>query len=272
MAAAPHLASLPTRVRASPSLNVLGRVGYSARAVVFTMLGVLVVLTSLGLARSKNDPVGALEQLARAPFGGALTGLVGIGLSAYVAWNVVVGLASCASAWKRRRPGRVAIGLGYVLTGACYAPLAWASGELAFGRPTGPALHFGGLFAAEHGRILVGALGGALVVAALVQVVIGTARTFTEPLDLARVPSRRRRALVGLGVIGFLARGALFALVAGFAIRASHLAAPSDAHGPDGALELVLTMPHGAWALLPLGLGLVAFGAFSLLAVRHLRG
>lgn len=264
MTAASSLApsQLPGAVQRSRILRVLGMVGYGARSIVFAVLGVLVVMTGFGLKHSHNDPVGALEEIGTAPFGHILTGIVGIGLVAYVLWNLAVGVLTA-----RRR---VFVGAGYALTGLCYAPLAYASLVLAYGEHVGGPLHFGGLFSSAHGPAIVAAIGVALLAAAIVQIVIGFGRTFVEPLDLrslARVP---RRLFIAFGVVGFAARGALFGLVGGCLVRAVMNDEANDAYGPDRALEVVLTLPHGLVFLLPVGIGLVAFGLFSMVAVRFL--
>ncbi len=263
--------ALPKRVRRSALLSALGKVGYGARAVVFAVLGLLVVATSFGMKESHNDPIGALERLARAPLGVWSTALVGVGLGAYVVWNVAVGVATSAEAWRKGSVGRVLVGVGYALTGACYAPLGWAALLLANGERTeSTGRDVARLFDVAHGRLVVGVVGGALVVAGVVQIVIALGRTFIEPLHLGSVSRRRLRVLLGLGMVGFTARAALFALVGGLLVRAAVLARPAEARGPDRALDLVLTLPNGAWILLPLGIGLVAFALFSVLAVQHL--
>jgi hypothetical protein len=254
---------LPSLIRRSRVLRVLGRVGYAARAIVFVVLGVLVVMTGVGLKHSHDDPVGALQEIARAPFGHILTGIVGIGLVAYVIWNLAVGAATA-------RAHRVTVGAGYALTGLCYAPLAWAALGFAFGeRRTGP-FHFGALFSSRHGPEIVAAIGVALLVAAAVQMIIGTRRTFVEPLDLRSLPDRLRHSFTALGAVGFIARGGLFALVGGCLVRAWMNEDANEAYGPDHAIDAVLTLPHGLVFMVPLGIGLVAFGLFSFLAVRFL--
>jgi hypothetical protein len=253
---------LPNVACRSPILRTLGKVGYAARSVVFAVLGVLVIMTGFGLKRSHNDPVGALDEIASAPFGHILSGIVGIGLVAYVLWNLAVGILTART--------RAIVGVGYALTGIFYAPLAWASLVLAFGAPASGPLHFGGLFSSENGGPIVLAIGIALAVAAIIQLVIGLGRTFAEPLDLRSLPSRARNVIVALGAFGFVARGALFGLVGGCLVRAFVNGRADEAYGPDRAIDVVLTLPHGVVFLLPMGIGLVAFGMFSLIAARFL--
>jgi hypothetical protein len=267
MSAASSLApsQLPKGIRRSVVLRILGKVGYAARALLFAVLGVLVILTGFGLKHSHNDPVGALQAIDDAPFGHMLTGIVGIGLVAYAVWNFAVGVATAMGAHRR-----VIVGVGYALTGICYAPLAWAALSLAFGeRMRGP-LHFGGLFSSPHGPAIVAAIGVALLAAAIVQLVIGLGRTFVEPLDLRSLSDRVRHSVVALGAVGFVARGGLFGLVGGCLVRAWKNDDANEAYGPDHVIDVVLTLPHGLVFLLPLGIGLVAFGLFSIVAVRFL--
>lgn len=269
----PEVGAASTAIRrpAKQLLEPMARVGWAARGVVFAVLGALVLSTGAGLKASENDPVGALEEIARHPMGKALVGCVGFGLAVYAAWCVAHG---ALLTWGSRRERKsLVIGIGYVLTGVFYAPLAWAGLELMLGRHDEPReRHFGALFAQPYGRALVAALGIVILVVALVQLVIGVGATFKKPLDLRRVRRRAlRHAIVALGVVGFVARAALFSVVGTFLVRAALDRAPSEAHGPDRALDAIATLPHGHVLLVPIGLGLLAFGLFSFAAAPYAR-
>lgn len=62
----------------------LGKFGYAARGVAFTVVGTLVVLAALQFDPQKAEGLDvALKTLARAPFGSVLLGVVGLGLVAF---------------------------------------------------------------------------------------------------------------------------------------------------------------------------------------------
>jgi type IV secretory pathway VirB2 component (pilin) len=78
------------------TIRMLGKVGYIARGVVFTLFGVLVIYAAVSFSPQKASGVDeALQQVAQAPAGPVLLTLVALGLIAF-------GLYSMAEARYRR--------------------------------------------------------------------------------------------------------------------------------------------------------------------------
>src|SRR3954468_2573647 len=76
---------------AEPWLIWLGRMGYVAKGVVYTLIGVLAVQTAIGAGGRTTDSKGALEQVGDAPFGEFLLITIGIGLVGYALWRFIQG-------------------------------------------------------------------------------------------------------------------------------------------------------------------------------------
>jgi Domain of Unknown Function (DUF1206) len=77
-------------------VRTLGRVGYLARGVVFTLFGILVVYAAITFAPKRTSGIDeALQEVAQAPAGSILLVIVALGLMAF-------GLYSCAEARYRR--------------------------------------------------------------------------------------------------------------------------------------------------------------------------
>lgn len=77
-------------------VQTLGRVGYLARGVVFTLFGILVVYAAITFAPKRTSGIDeALQEVAQAPAGSILLVIVALGLMAF-------GVYSCAEARYRR--------------------------------------------------------------------------------------------------------------------------------------------------------------------------
>ena len=79
---------------------------------------------------------------------------------------------------------------------------------------------------------------------------------------------RIRRAVDTAGVAGGIARGAVFATLGVFAVRAAIDYEPDKAKGVDDTLRSFTETPMGPWLLACVAVGLVLFGAFSCAMAR----
>jgi hypothetical protein len=74
-----------------------------------------------------------------------------------------------------------------------------------------------------------------------------------------------------VGRIGMAARGVVFVMLGFFVLQAALHVDPKQAKGLDGALATLAAQPFGPWLLGAVALGLVAFGAYSVLCARGIR-
>src|SRR5262245_48628030 len=86
------------------------------------------------------------------------------------------------------------------------------------------------------GRYMVLAVGLGIVVAGLVLVYLALSGKFRKELKEGQMGRMERKWYMPLGVVGYLARGIVFALVGFFVARAAWQYDPQDAVGLDGAL------------------------------------
>ena len=70
----------------SSKFQWIARAGYSARAVVFFLVGGLALFS--GLSGGESDTKSALDTLLQQPFGKVWVGLVALGLLGFVAWRL----------------------------------------------------------------------------------------------------------------------------------------------------------------------------------------
>ena len=83
-----HLASLRPQIQ--KVIIFIGRFGYAAQAVVFTIIGIFLIVAALQHNPSQAKGLdGALQELTRQPFGQALLALVAVGLIAFGIYSLV---------------------------------------------------------------------------------------------------------------------------------------------------------------------------------------
>ena len=76
----------------APWITRLARLGYAAKAVLYTLVGVLAFGVGRGVGGRTTGSRGALVTILSAPFGRILLGLIAAGLIGYAVWRVVEGI------------------------------------------------------------------------------------------------------------------------------------------------------------------------------------
>src|SRR6186997_1335734 len=76
----------------SKSLDLLARLGYSAKGVLYGVVGLLAFQAAIGAGGRITDSDGALRAIMRQPFGHTLLLVLAIGLFGYAAWRTLEGI------------------------------------------------------------------------------------------------------------------------------------------------------------------------------------
>lgn len=247
------------------------RVGYTAKGLVYVVVGALAARAAVGWGGRATDTRGALRTMGRQQVvGDLLLGLVAAGLAAYVFWRLAQGLLDLD------RKGGDLKGLlvrgGYVGSGLTYAGLAVTAAGMALGSGGGGGgdnvRTWTGLALADPDRWwLVAAVGAGVLAAGLYQFYKAYSAKFMKRL---RLPSPDRHEWVlRVGRIGLAARGVTFGVIGWFLLRAGFHVNPGEARGLAGALRYLRAQDYGPWLLGGVGVGLIAYGLFSMVEGRY---
>ncbi|MDT4904286.1 MAG: hypothetical protein QOF92_580 [Pseudonocardiales bacterium] len=255
------------RARNSAPMTVVARFGLSARAFVYLVVGVLVIALAFGHKRSETDQRGAMQTIAAQSGGAVLILLVALGLAAYAVWRFAEAAFGVAGEGKKTGPRLQSLARGLV-----YTALAFSAFSVFAGRNQSQAAQNRELSARvmthAGGRFLVGAVGVVVAVIGVVLVVQGVQRSFEKYLRLGGLSEATRKAVITLGVVGTVARGAVVALVGILIVDAAVRFDPNKASGIDAAVRTVGEQPLGRVLLVLTGAGLVAFGIYGLAEAR----
>jgi hypothetical protein len=229
----------------------IARGGLAARGVIYLLVGWVALLLAFGRGRGEANQRGALRALADEPYGAVGLWVLVVGFAAYALWRISEAFLGVTGE---------GAGAGVRAKSACcgiaYAFLAVTTVSVLSGSRQSQ----GSTEQSETARVVV-VIGIALIVD-------GLRRSFVKTLRVEQMSISTRRIVVGLGLIGATARGAVFVLAGGLVIDAAVTFDPAKARGLDEALQTLRDQPYGAILLTVTALGLLIFGLYGLFEAR----
>lgn len=259
------------RVARTPQFEWLARAGLTARGVVYVIIGVLAVKLALGDGGKATNQQGALQTIAKQPFGKLLLVLVAVGLAGYAIWRLLraaIGHGPEGRDDAKDRISGLVSGIAYAALCATAVKILAGSGGGNGGHPDKAA---GGVLDWPAGTWLVAIAGLVVIGVGLDQGRKGIKRDFLENSKTEQMSHRVRQAFTGLGVFGHLARMVVFALIGWFLFKAALDYDPHKAVGLDGALAKLSQASFGPVVLALVAAGLIGFGAYSIADARYRR-
>ena len=249
------------------------RAGFTARGVIYLLVGVLALQIAFGDGGRQADRGGALAALADKPFGSVVLWALGIGLVGMALWRLSEVVFGSVGPDGRKATKRLLSGVRCVFYAfVAYSVLSFAAGSGSGGSSdkqskdiTARALEW------PAGQWLVGAAGIGVAVAGVWIAAQALRRSFHDKLKLAQMGPRVRKLVDVTGVGGGAARGVVFTAAGAFAVRAAVDYEPKKAKGLDDTLRSFAETPLGPWLLVLVAAGLVLFGVFSFAMARWRR-
>ncbi|HTW37747.1 MAG TPA: DUF1206 domain-containing protein [Steroidobacteraceae bacterium] len=242
----------------------MAHAGYLAEGVLYLLIGAFALLAALDVRRHPNGTRGIMVTLSFNPAGEILLGAVGIGLTAYVLWQLLVAIQDPEHRHERDRPYRRMVRAGHLLNGALHSVIVLEALRILFGlgaEESGREAQtkwIARALGAPLGRYVVGAVGIGIVLYGLYQCYRAVTRHKDSRVDLTR--TRLRPLIDVLGVYGLLARGVMFVLIGIYLIDAAWRLDARYSVGVAGALATLRQQPYGAWFLGAVAAGLTAYG------------
>jgi Domain of Unknown Function (DUF1206) len=246
------------------------RAGLVARGVIYAVIGILAIKLALGDGGKTTNQNGALETIAKQPFGKVLLIVVAIGLAGYAAWRLAraaLGHGVESSDDTKERLDGLVSGIGYASLFLAAVSILLGSG----GSSGSPDKATGGVLDWPAGQLLVGIAGLIVIGVGLEQGYKGVKKTFLEKSKTEEMSEGVERAFTALGVFGHLARMVVFTLIGYFFIRAAIDYDPDKAASLDGALAALGQASYGPVLLGAVAAGLIGFAAYSIADARYRR-
>jgi Domain of Unknown Function (DUF1206) len=261
-----------SRAKNSKTMQILGRAGMVCYGVVHLVLAYLAIQVATGDKSEQADQKGAIQEIGSTAFGGFLLWVVGLGLIAFGAWQVL--LAVRGFQWvdkKSKRTGkrigaaaRAVVGFSLGVTSIVYAIGSGGGGSSSEQQQTMTAK----VLALPAGPFLVGLVALVIIGVAVGTAVKGIRKSFVDDLDMTDLPRGTQQWVRRLGVVGYVAKGVTFSIVGILVGIAAIQHDPKQAGGLDAALKTLANQPFGTVALFVVALGLAAYGVYCFAAAK----
>ncbi|WP_188680215.1 DUF1206 domain-containing protein [Subtercola lobariae] len=258
----------------STVLQLLARLGYAVNGLLHVLIGIIAISIAVSGASSggangsasggsggtEADQSGALAQLASNPAGEVLLWVIVVGLFALGLWQIISGFLVRESDAKKRWGKRVSEfgkAVAYIAIGVTALTFALGGSKSSASSSQSASAK---LIATPGGVILLVIIGLVVFGIGVFFVVRGITKKFTK--DLSVPAGTTGRAVVGLGIVGYIAKGVALAVVGILFVVAAFTLDPSKASGMDGALTSLAALPFGVVILIVVGAGLIAYGLY----------
>jgi hypothetical protein len=254
----------------SRGVVVAARVGYTAEAVVYAMLGTLALMAALGIAGGKlTDNKGALRMLGEQPFGSVLLWASAVGMLCYALWMGV--RAALDPERKGSGGGAVLARAGYAVSAVAHVLVAIYAAQLGYGsRPSagGTQTYVGKILTYPLGGWLVAAIGLVAAGFGVAQVVLAVKGKVGHQYARAQLAPGLCRAVRRAARVGVFARGLVFVVIGASLVTAALKRDSSHADGFKEALGELAHTPLGVSLLLFVAAGLLAYGVHLFFVAR----
>lgn len=247
----------------------LARLGYSARGVVYLMVGGLALMTAFGSGGEVTNSKGAISIIRNQPMGEALLVVLILGLAGYVVWRLTQSIKDTDS--HGNSFSGLAIRAALFASAITHAALAvWATSLLMSGNggSSSAAQQKQSFLSSDVGQMTLGALGIAVIVAGVFHIVKGYTARFERYMNL---PPSKRDWMRPVCRFGLAARGVVWMIIGAFFLQSVWQASNGTVAGMEEALNAVRQAAFGQVLLGIAAAGLFSFGVYSMLEAAYRR-
>lgn len=244
----------------SRNFITLVRLGYAARGLTYILLGVLALGASGKVVQGTS---GVFDYLRDVPLGVPLLWVIALGLLAYALFKLLAG-ATNLEGHDSDAMGTAERG-GELVSGIVHLFLSYAAYRFATGAKTsaggGDQAMAQPVMDLEIGAVLIGLAGLGMLAAAIVNAKHAASGDFMKC-----VAGHAPKAVEGVGRAGHAARAVVFAIAGWSLVRAGWM---NSEGAVKGLGEALLTLRDNGPIFTLVAIGLMMFGAFSLITARY---
>jgi Domain of Unknown Function (DUF1206) len=262
------------RAAGNSQLELLERLGYAVRGLLYAVMGILVLRIAVGIGGGQaTDLSGSMVYLIGNPFGKLVLIVVMVGLAAYSVWGFIRAIydplrrGSDASGYMAR--------LGFVSSALSYLAIVIFALQIL----AGSGATSGDATQKTIASILTHPAGGGLTIligvvalgVAVGQFIEAKRANFARDLKGTEMSASERNIAVKLGRFGMFARGVTFLVIGWFLIQAGINKDAGQVQGFGGAFLFLLNQPYGHILVGIVALGFIALGLHSFACARWVK-
>lgn len=253
-------------------LELLTRAGFIGYGIVHLLFAWLALQIAFGRSGEEGNQNGALRTLGAQPLGKFLLVAVAVGLFAMAIWQAFEAVIG-----HRFLRGREKLfeRIASVVRVVVFVWLGWTAIKVfqdASANASDQQQQLSEkLMASEGGRWLVGLAGLVLAAVGIGMVIYGLKKKFERNLKTGEMSPKTHTLTRRLGMAGYAARGAVFAIAGLLIVTAAVKYDPEKARGLDAALRTLRDQSYGPVLLTLMALGIAAFGVYCFLQSRYRR-
>ncbi|KAI9030694.1 hypothetical protein CLU79DRAFT_802342 [Phycomyces nitens] len=273
------------RTRHAKFVTWLGRFGFVAKAIVYGIIGVLTCTNATGAwtpngSQGNESPQGAFLLLGGIPaVGRPILVIMAIGLITYIVWRFWEAITGQGQDIKMGKKGNFfRYRLSPFVSGCVYAAYTYYVIQMIYQtaeeqQATASSKEFPASWTGSIiGKIGIGVLGVAFIIATITQLVNAITGNFIRDLKTSEPTARRWEAIIvhTAGRIGFMARAAVFCTMSGFFWDS--LAKRNESGRQNmtaAALSKLAENKAGRAFMIVLGIGLVIYALFAISNVHY---
>ncbi len=212
-----------TRHEVNTWLEVIARIGFAAKGILYFIVGFLafkIVLGMGGKTAGLKDVLKTIDNQAY-PFGDILLAVIALGLIAHAYWRFMQSVFNADN--KKIDFKNMIDRLGYFTSVILYAGLAYYSFKIIFGLGEGSSMQtlIGTVLSKPFGRWLIIIAGLSTGGSGLYQVYFGLFSKFEFKYNLKEMNYFEEKLTRYISVVGLIARGIVFVLISIFLIQAA---------------------------------------------------
>ncbi|WP_040523492.1 DUF1206 domain-containing protein [Aliiglaciecola lipolytica] len=247
-------------------INTIARVGYSAKCVVYCILGGLILFAAFRTATTDEvSKETVFREILTSPFGSISLTIMIIGLSCYIIWRLVQGITNPDNL-DITKPNEVILRVFYFGSAIVYTSVTYAAVKVLLGRSDNSSSQdskqmSSSILQEEWGVVLIGIISLIIMLFALIQFKHTIKGDFMDKF-VNSMPGTKKHLANGFGRAGFAGRGVIYFMVGGFFMHAAMTYDSNKAGGMSEALQTLLEQPFGPYLVALVGVGMFSFGVF----------
>jgi hypothetical protein len=249
----------------NPPFQIIARVGYVARGVVYLVVGMMALSAGLGARRNALGITDALQEVLRNRLGTVLVLGIALGMACFALWRIAQGVLDADNLGKN--PRALVRRAGYSVSSLAYFALAaMAVGTIFQVSTSSPRSWAAWILSWPLGSAVLGLVGAGFLAVGAATAMRAFRAPFKDDLD---VKPTAKKWLVTIGRAGHGARSVILILIGYFLVISAAHSNTREVRDMAGALNALQEQQFGMILYSSVALGLAAFGAFEFIQALY---